>query len=57
MFWIYSGANKVSVIGQGGSARKSLFFNIFTCIFAYFPHFKILFYVEQINKNLSFKLK
>ena len=37
IFWIYSGVNKVSVVrtgGGGGSARKSLFFNIFTHIFA-----------------------
>ena len=51
MFWIYSGVNKVSVIKTGGSARGSLlFFNIFTLIFGYFPHFTIFSCVEQIKK-------
>ena len=44
----------MSVIGTGGSARKSLFFNIFTPIFAYFLHFTIF---SMLNKKLSFKLK
>ena len=39
----------MSVICQGGSARKSLFFNIFTHIFVYFPHFTIFSYVELIK--------
>ena len=58
MFWIHSRLNTESVIGTGGSARKSLFFNIFTQsrIFAYFPYFKVFAYVEQIKK-LSFRLK
>ena len=42
--------------GPGGSTRKSRVFNIFTGIFAYFPHFTIFSYVEQI-KHLSFRLK
>ena len=39
----------MTVIGPDGSAGKSLFFNIFTSIFAYFPHFTIFSYVEQIK--------
>ena len=46
----------MSVVGTERSARKSLFFNIFTHIFAYFPHFTIFSHVEKI-KNLSFKVK
>ena len=56
IFWIYSGLNSVKVIGTEGSARKSLFFYIFTPIFAYFSHFTIFPYVEQMI-SLSFRLK
>ena len=33
-----------------GSARKSLFLNIFARIFAYFPHLTIFSYVQQLKK-------
>ena len=46
----------MSGIGIGGSARKSLFINIFTHIFAYFLHLTIFSYAGQ-TKNLSFGLK
>ena len=49
ILWICSGVNNVSVKGLEGSARKSLFFDIFTRIFAYFPHFMLFTYVEQIK--------
>ena len=34
-FWIYSGVNKMSVVGTGGLQERVSFFNIFTRIFAY----------------------
>ena len=40
----------MSVIRTGGLQRKSLLFKIFTSIFAYFQHFTISSYVEQIEK-------
>ena len=52
---MYSGLDRVSVIGTGGSTRKSLFVNI-SHIFAYFPHFTTFSCVEQ-TRNLSFRLK
>ena len=56
-FFIYSGLDRVNVFRTDGSARKILCLNIFTCnLFAYFPHFTIFYYVEQIS-NLSFRLK
>ena len=56
IFWIYSGLNRLSVIGTGGSAGKSLFSNMSLRIFAYFHHFTIFSHFEQI-RNLSFRLK
>ena len=59
-FWIYSGLNRVRVIGTGGLQRKSLFSNIFTRIFAYFSHFYDIFlcwtnkkFVIQVEINIA----
>ena len=55
-FLIYPGLNRVSVIRTNESTIKNLLLNIFTHIFAYFPHFTILSCVKQIS-NLSLRLK
>ena len=39
----------MSLVGTGRSARKTMFFYIFTRVFAHFPHFTIFSYVEQIK--------
>ena len=37
-------------LGEGGGLQERVcFFNIFKCSFAYFPHFTIFSYVEQIK--------
>ena len=55
--WIYSGLNRVSVIRTGAAvSRKEYVCNIFTGVFAYFPHFAISCYGVQM-RNLFFRLK
>ena len=40
--------------GGGGGCKKSLFFNIFTRIFAYFPDFTIFSFLEQIKESVFY---
>ena len=39
----------MNVVGAGGAARKSRFFNNFTCIFAHFAHFTTFSHAEEIK--------
>ena len=56
IFWIYSGLNKINVIGNKRSARKSLFFQHFSRVFFHIlpisRHFPMLNKTEVANKFL-----
>ena len=56
IFWIYSGVNKVSVVGTGGFCKKDSVFSTFSHVFLHTFPFIILSYVEQI-KNPSLGLE
>ena len=57
IFWIFSGVNKVTVVGTGrGDLQERVCFSTFSHIFVYLPYFTIFSFVEQM-KNLSFRLK